>query len=216
MPGLAKHRERSGVRSVVGLAVLGAVVAAVVLSFVGTGGSETRPQAHATGAPAAVAPSVIAAAEPSASPEEPDVVPSSAGPSTSPAPTRSPAKRLAGASPAVNSPSPTRAAGPAANLVAHYWVGEWGSGFTTAIEVRNTGGAAGAWVVEVTYATNVQIRPQDVWNATMTRSGNTYRFRANGGAQLAAGQKVQIGYFASGPRGGSRGSTCTVNGRACE
>ena len=99
-------------------------------------------------------------------------------------------------------------------LTARYMVtGENSNGFFAGVEVINQGQQPATWTVEVTYSNNVRLG--QVWNASVQRVGNTYRFRANSGATLGAAQKAQFGYIASGPRGSSRPVRCTINGRTC-
>jgi hypothetical protein len=99
-------------------------------------------------------------------------------------------------------------------LTAQYMVsGESNSGFIAGVEVINQGQQPATWTVEVTYSSTVRLG--QVWNASVQRVGNTYRFRANSGAALGAAQKASFGYIASGPRGSSRPVRCTINGRTC-
>jgi hypothetical protein len=224
---LAKHRAiivAPSIRSVVILAVAGAILAAVTISALGLGNDAKADQeARSTGVPAVPddlpspwSPGPWPPASPSASPS------ASTGPaglSASPAAALTPSPRTT-RSPS-RKPTPTRAPTPKVTsapvevaLTAHYAVSsDWGSGFVTAIEVANPGAAAADWTVEVDYGAAIRIA--QVWNATVEQSGNVYRFRANPGTTLGPSQKVQFGYIASGPRGASRATKCTVNGRTC-
>jgi hypothetical protein len=91
--------------------------------------------------------------------------------------------------------------------------GESNSGFIAGVEVVNQGQQPATWTVEVTYSSTVRLG--QVWNASVQRVGNTYRFRANSGGALGAAQKASFGYIASGPRGSSQALRCTINGRTC-
>jgi cellulase/cellobiase CelA1 len=203
---VAKHR--AGVTpsfwSVLVLAVAGAVLCAVVLGALGIGRPAPK---HATSV--AAEPQIVITVSPSASPS---LFPSDA-PSASPSasPSLSPSKRPKSSPRAPRSPSPTVVV---ARLSARYMVtSENNNGFIAGVEVINQGQQPATWTVEVTYSGTVRLG--QVWNASVQRVGNTYRFRANSGAALGAAQKAQFGYIASGPRGSSRPVRCTINGRTC-
>ena len=211
---MAKHRadDLFGVRgkppsfrSVVVLAVVGAVASALLIASLTPGDRpKSLPQADSTNLAAVATPSepVVVQGVP-----EPSASPSTAAPSPSPSVSKSPKPS--------KSPSRPPPAAVAVDLVAHYVVsGEFNSGFGATVEVRNPGGAAATWTVEITYGSTVTVA--SVWNAKMERSGNTYRFRANSGSGLGSSQKVQFGYIAAAQRGSSKPVRCTVNGRACE
>jgi cellulase/cellobiase CelA1 len=232
---LAKHRadDLFGVRgkppsfrSVVVLAVAGAVSSALLIASLGTGGrSKTLPQASSTHLAVAATPSESAAyqgvLEPNASPISASPIsatpisatPISAPSISAPPPPSTSVSKSAKPSKSASGKPPTVAAG--VSLVAHYVVsGESNAGFGATVEIRNAGGAAATWTVEITYGSNVTVA--SVWNAKMERSANTYRFRANSGSGLGSSQKAQFGYIASAQRGSSKPVRCTVNGRACE
>jgi endoglucanase len=213
---LAKHRadDLFGVRgkppsfrSVVVLAVVGAVAASVLIASLTPGDRpKSLPQANSTNLAVVPTPSEPAVyqgvPEPSASPSSPAPSPSPSI-SKSAKPSKSPSGR------------PPTAVAAEVKLVAHYVVsGESNAGFGATVEIRNSGAAAATWVVEITYGSNVTVA--SVWNAKMERSGNTYRFRANSGSGLGSSQKVQFGYIAAAQRGSGKPVRCTVNGRACE
>jgi cellulase/cellobiase CelA1 len=207
---LAKHRVivPPSFRSVVVLAVLGAVAAAVILAVIDPGPPKpsraAAPQPKATAAPASPA----GPAPTSAGPSGPTVFASAAA-----VPLSTPADP-AGPRPSATRRPPTPAA-PQPALTARYVVTmSRGDGFIAGFEVANTGGQAAQWTVEITYAGQVQVA-QPIWNATVERTGDTYRFRAKSGSALGPAQKVQFGYSASGPTGSSRPVRCTINGRAC-
>jgi hypothetical protein len=192
--------------SVVALAVAGAVMAAVVIAALGVG----RPPASSPGVTSVAAEPPVVLDSPSASPSAlASPSPSASSPSPSPTPSKA---RKAKASPTPRgSKTPTFAA---TVLAARYSVsGENSNGFVAGVEVTNPGPEAAAWTVEITYSGNVRVA--QVWNATVQKVGNTYRFRANSGAALGASQKAQFGYIASGPRGSSRAVRCTINSRTC-
>jgi hypothetical protein len=199
---VAKHRAGTtpSFWSVLVLAVAGAVLCAVVIGALGIG----RPaQKHATSV--AAEPQIVITVSPSPSP--------SASPSLSPSasPSPSPSKRVKSSPRVTQSPKPTVAA---VRLFARYMVtGENNNGFVAGVEVINQGQQPATWTVEVTYSSSVRLG--QVWNASVQRVGNTYRFRANSGTALGAAQKAQFGYIASGPRGSSRAIRCTINGRTC-
>jgi len=204
---VAKHRAGTtpSFWSVLVLAVAGAVLCAVVIGTLGIG---RPPEKHAT--TAAAEPKIVITVSSSPSPS---VLPS-LSPSPSATPSVSPSKRGAKASPRpTRSPTPTVAAVPV-RLTARYMVtGESNSGFIAGVEVINQGQQPATWTVEVTYSSTVRLG--QVWNASVQRVGNTYRFRANSGAALGVAQKASFGYIASGPRGSSQAVRCTINGRTC-
>jgi cellulase/cellobiase CelA1 len=218
---LAKHRAIPPVSFglVLALAVVGAVASAVLVSAFGTG--ERRPAAQSqpqAGVPVTVtlSPSISAAApvvEPTPSPASASVSPTVGPPSLPPSPIRPARSRTP------STPPPSTTPPPAVTLTARYVVtSDWDGGFVVGVEVRNTGNRPVSWVVEVTYAPSVIIfmNGNNPWNATVERAGSVYRFRANSGVALSAGQKAQFGYIASGPSGTSRAVRCTVNGHTCE
>jgi len=130
-------------------------------------------------------------------------------PVLSPSPSLTPSKRPKATPRVSKSPTP-----PVVQLSARSTVsGENQNGFIAGVEVINSGQQPTTWTVEVTY--NADVRLGQVWNASVQRVGNTYRFRANSGAALGASQKASFGYIAAGPRGSSRPIRCTVNGRTC-
>ena len=191
---MAKHRAGTtpSYWSVLVLAVAGAVLCAVVIGTLGIG----RPaEKHATAV--AAEPKIVITVSPSSSPS-PSALPS---PSPSLSPSVSPSKR------AKASPRPPRWGWMSASA------GESNSGFIAGVEVVNQGQQPATWTVEVTYSSTVRLG--QVWNASVQRVGNTYRFRANSGAALGAAQKASFGYIASGPRGSSQALRCTINGRTC-
>ncbi len=202
---MAKHRVGTtpSFWSVLVLAVAGAVLCAVVIGAFGIG----RPaEKHTTSVAAEPQIVITVSASPSLSPSpSPSDLPS---PSSSP----TPSKRALKASPRPSrSPAPPVAA---VRLTARYMVtGESNNGFIAGVEVVNQGQQPATWTVEVTYSGSVRLG--QVWNASVQRVGDTYRFRANSGAALGAAQKAQFGYIASGPRGSSRAVRCTINGRTC-
>jgi hypothetical protein len=199
---VAKHRAGTtpSFWSVLVLAVAGAVVCAVVIGALGIG----RPvPKHATSV--AAEPRIVITVSPSPS------LPPSLSPSPSVSASSSPSKRAKSSPRPTRSPTPTVAA---VRLSARYMVsGESNNGFIAGVEVINQGQQAATWTVEVTYSGDVRLG--QVWNASVQRVGNMYRFRANSGAALGAAQKAQFGYIASGPRGSSRAVRCTINGRTC-
>jgi cellulase/cellobiase CelA1 len=202
---VAKHRAGStpSFWSVLVLAVAGAVLCAVVIGAFGIG----RPPAkHATSVAAEPEVVITVSASPSFSP--------SPVPSSSPSPSVTPSKRAPKASPRpTRSPAPTVVAVPV-RLSARYMVtGQSNSGFIAGVEVINQGQQPATWTVEVTYSSTVRLG--QVWNASVQRVGDTYRFRANSGGALGVAQKADFGYIASGPMGSSRAVRCTINGRTC-
>jgi cellulase/cellobiase CelA1 len=201
---VAKHRALStpSFWSVIVLAVAGAVLCAVVIGALGIG-RPTTPSATSVAAEPQIVITVTASPSPSPSPSV------SPTPVLSPSPSLTPSKRPKATPRVSKSPTP-----PVVQLSARYTVsGENQNGFIAGVEVINSGSRPATWTVEVTYSADVRLG--QVWNASVQRVGNMYRFRANSGAPLGASQKASFGYIAAGPRGSSRPIRCTVNGRTC-
>ena len=206
---MAKHRAIPPMSfgGLVVMAVVGAVAAAVLIAALNPG--PKRPVVQAGPSPSASS-GVLVSSAPSV-PASP-VSAESPTPSVSPTASASPTPRVS------RSPAPARTTSSPSTFTARYFAttDRNNNGFVTGFEVTNTGSQPATWVVEVTYPSGVVVNSQTVWNASVSRSGNVYRFRANSGAALAAGQSVQFGYMAGAPRGASRPSRCTVNGHTCE
>jgi hypothetical protein len=150
------------------------------------------------------------------------VAPLSAAPSTSSSSSTHPASPSA--SPAVPaSRKPTKKAAPrrttappaAASFTAAYRLGStWDRGFVAGMTVTNKKGPARGWTVRITYGSEAGVRLDDVWNADVSREGDTFVLT---GGPLAPGASVTVGYRASKQvRSQIQPSACTVDGTACE
>jgi len=147
----------------------------------------------------------------------------SASPSPSPSRTRTP---TASPSPSRTSAAPTRTPSPkppvrttskpaaAASFSARYQGGAgWDRGFIAGVQVTNTGNAAGSWSVSISFDGRAGVRVTNVWNAQVSRSGDTWTFT---GGPLAPDAEVSFGFQGTKQsRGGVRPTGCVVNGTAC-
>jgi len=155
-----------------------------------------------TSAPA-TSPSASASASPSPSRTR------SASPSPSAKRSSKPAVRATPSAKPSSSPAPT------ARFTARYQGGAgWDRGFIAGVQVTNTGKAAGNWSVRISYDGRADVRVTNVWNAQVSRSGDTYTFT---GGSLAPGADASFGFQGSKDgRGAPRPTACSVNGTACQ
>ncbi|PRY27935.1 cellulose binding domain-containing protein [Pseudosporangium ferrugineum] len=159
----------------------------------------------------AALPSTIPIASPPAS-ATPSPTPSRT-PSARPTPSRSSAVPKKPKPKPTTKPTPSRTT-PTATFSARYASGaSWDQGFIGGVQVTNTGPAAGAWRVSISYSSRAGVRVTNVWNAQVSHSGNTWTFTAD---NLAPGAQANFGYQATKQsRGPAAPTSCTVNGTPC-
>ncbi|MEV4639205.1 cellulose binding domain-containing protein [Actinoplanes sp. NPDC049548] len=168
--------------------------------------STSSPASPSPAAAGSVLPSTIPVAAPSPRPKRSTAAPTSAastsGTSTSTAPTS--------AAPTPKKPKPT----PAGTFTANYRTGAtWDQGFIGAVQVTNTGPAAHAWRVRITYPSRAGVEVTTAWNAQVSHSGNTWTFTA---ADLAPGATATFGFQATQrTRDRVHPTGCVVNGTPC-
>jgi cellulose binding protein with CBM2 domain len=165
-------------------------------------------------------PVALAAGDPSPTPSP------SASSSPSPSPSLSPS-RSASASPSPSrtsatprtttikpKPRKTTPAPPAAAFTGRYATGgSWDRGFIGAISVTNKTGPARTWTVRLTFDDDAGVRFGNVWNAKLTRDGDTFVLT---GGPLAPGAQAMTGFEASKQvRGRIQPTSCTVDGATC-
>ena len=99
-------------------------------------------------------------------------------------------------------------------VTAHYVTRtDWGDGFVADIFVRNDSGQPVSWTVDLRYTSDVRIT-DGPWNASVQRSGTTFRFQST--SVLQPGQSVQFGFVAAKNRSStSTPSGCSINARPC-
>jgi hypothetical protein len=166
----------------------------------------TMPLVAAT--PSSAAPIAVAPTTPSSSASV------SSSPSVSPAAAKSPS-RSPSAKSTPRKPAKTTAPAPATSFTAAYRLGgTWDRGFVAGITVTNKQGPARGWTVRVSYGSDAGVRLDNVWNADLTREGDTFVLT---GGPLAPGASVTLGYQASKQvRSQIKPSACTVDGTPCD
>ena len=159
------------------------------------------------------APTLVPSAVPSLSPSA--VAPSSARPTSVPPTKRrspSPSPSVSLSRKATTKPAPRRTT--AAVFTAAYRLGgTWDRGFIAGIEVTNKSGPARPWTVTVTFDPDHEVRVRNVWNAQVTRQGDTVVLT---GGPLAPGATAALGFEASKQvRHQIEPASCTVDGAPC-
>lgn len=158
--------------------------------------------------PALPSPSPSLSSAPSPSP--------SLSPSRSASASPSPSRTSAAPRKTTIKPSPrkTTPSAPAAAFTGRYTNGaSWDRGFIGAISVTNKTGPARTWTVRLTFDNDAGVRLGNVWNAKLTRDGNTFVLT---GGPLAPGAQAMTGFEASKQvRGRINPTSCTVDGAAC-
>ena len=197
-------------------AVVGAVLAtaAALWSVVWVEHSTARdpqPLLWRAPAPAAVismpppssAPALVAARSSSLVTIAPSLVPARSSPTVTVTPSRTPTHARPTSVPGV--PVPEKVV-----LKATYAVGaSWDTGFTCGVTVTNVSKTPRSWTVTVRYDGSAGVRVTQVWDATLTRQGNTNIFR---GGPLAPGATQSFGFEATKRTNGPvRPAAFTVN-----
>jgi cellulose 1,4-beta-cellobiosidase len=142
-----------------------------------------------------VKPTVTPTGQPTATPTaRPSVTPSpTARPSVTPSPTARPSVTPTPTPTPTRTPTPSGGARCTATYVNN---GDWGSGFTAAVTITNTGSSASTrWTVTWTWAGNQTI--SNLWNGNLTTSGKAItvtNMSYNG--SLAAGANTSFGFQA--------------------
>jgi hypothetical protein len=195
------------------LAFVGVVASVVMIYSVGPGERRSVPPPHA---PTRIPAVVGDLPSPTPSPSVSDVLLSPSA-SATPSPPGTPIKATTAAPPAapVRPTATTTSLRPAPlQVTAHYVTRtDWGDGFVADISVQNVSGQPQNWVVDLGYTADVRIT-DGPWNASVERSGTTFRFRSTW--VLKPGESVQFGFVAAKYRySTSTPSLCAVNSRAC-
>ena len=96
-----------------------------------------------------------------------------------------------------------------------YNVTDWGSGFTGAVTVTNTGATAiNGWKLQWTFGGNQTIT--SAWNGTVTQSGQAVTaVNASYNATIAAGGNVQFGFQGTYSGTNAVPAQFTLNGAVC-
>ena len=155
----------------------------------------TRPT---TAAPTSVVPTSVVPTS---------VVPTTAGPTTA-GPT----------SAAPTSTRPTTGAptsGPGATCKVAYSTNDWGSGFTGAVTITNTGTSAlSSWSLKFSFSGNQQVTQG--WSATWSQSGTAVTAtNLSWNGSLAPGASTSIGFNGSYSGSNAKPTSFTLNGSAC-
>ena len=202
--------------SIAVLAFVGVIASVVMIYSVGPGERRSAPPPHPARIPAAVGELPTPAPSPSISEGVPEPS-ATASPTPTPSPSRTPGKATA-APPAAPIPptTATTTLGPAPLLVTAHYVTrtDWGDGFVADIDVQNVSSQPQSWSVDLRYST-ADVRITDgPWNASVERSGTTFRFRSTW--VLKPGETVQFGFVAAKYKySSSTPVSCAVNARAC-
>src|SRR6202035_4869989 len=131
-----------------------------------------------------------------------------AGPATA-------AASAAAARPAAAGTQTRAAAAAAASCQVAYTVNsDWGTGFSVAITITNTGSAISSWTLGYSYTGNQQLSSR--WSGTWTQSGtNISVTSASWNGSLATGASTQIGANFSYTGTNTAPATFTLNGTTC-
>ncbi|WP_344078676.1 glycoside hydrolase family 9 protein [Luedemannella helvata] len=129
-------------------------------------------------------------------------VPTTAGPTTA-APTTT--------RPTTGAPT----SGPSATCKVTYSTNDWGSGFTAAVTVANTGTAAiSNWTLKFSFSGNQQVTQG--WSATWSQSGTAVTAtNLSWNGSLAPGASTSIGFNGSYSGSNAKPTSFTLNGSAC-
>ncbi|UQU63897.1 cellulose-binding domain-containing protein [Couchioplanes caeruleus] len=155
-------------------------------------------------APASSSPSASPSASPSRTP--------SASPTPSPSRTSAkPSARATTKPPVRTTTTPPPAV---ASFTARYQSGaSWDHGLIAAVQVTNTGAAAGTWRVTISFDSRAGVRVTNVWNAQVSHNGDTWAFT---GGPVAAGADASFGFQATKQtRGSARPTACSIGGTPC-
>jgi endoglucanase len=135
--------------------------------------------------------------------DAPPTPPPSPGPSVTPSP-----------GPSVT-PSVTPPAGGSAPCRVGYTTNDWGSGFTVAITITNSGSASiNGWTLVFTYADGQRVT--QAWSATVTQAGAQVTARSlDWNATLAPGASVSFGLNGASTGTNPRPATFVLNGAGC-
>ena len=91
---------------------------------------------------------------------------------------------------------------------------DWGTGFSVAITITNTGSAISSWTLGYSYTGNQQL--SSGWSGTWTQSGkNISVASASWNGSLATGASTQIGANFSYTGTNTAPATFTLNGTTC-
>jgi hypothetical protein len=91
---------------------------------------------------------------------------------------------------------------------------DWGSGFTAAVTIQNTGSAITSWTLGYSYAGNQAL--SQGWSGTWTQSGKTVTVTsASWNGSLAAGASTQIGANFTYSGTNTAPAAFTLNGTTC-
>ncbi|BBH66349.1 hypothetical protein ACTI_30340 [Actinoplanes sp. OR16] len=120
-----------------------------------------------------------------------------------------------GAAAAVAGVLHAEAAEAAACSVTYTVAGQWNSGFTGDVKVRNTGGAAvDGWTLGFTFPSGQKIASG--WNGTWAQSGSAVTVKDAGwNRSIAPGSQVAVGFNGTWSGGNAAPAVFTVNGVTC-